>query len=157
VQRRGLINHEYLVLELVPEVQSSPSDKRYILAEKVGGKGKAGIHVQMAEPADYDEKNVVLLEIECGGVPMRLDNLQKLLLEADTPHYNLRDHNCWDYATTATKRLLNECITKVSSGGDEAKRARLQRELQDLEANLNAKNIVKTWKRVCGLVKSLSS
>jgi hypothetical protein len=145
VQRRGLINHEYLVLK----VQSSPSDNLYILAEKVGNKGKVGIHVQVAYPEDYDEKNVVLLEIDCGGVPMKLDSLEKLLLEADTPDYNLRDHNCWDYATSATKRLLNECIAKVS-GGDEAKRARLQQELQDLEANLNSKNIVNTWKKVIG-------
>ena len=141
---RGLINHEYLVLE----VQSSPTDKLYILAEKKGGKGKAGIYIQKAEPGDYDEKNVVLLGIDCGGVPMKLDSLQNLLLEADTPHYNLRDHNCWDYATSAVKRLLMECITKVS-GGDEAKR-QLQKELQDLEANLNSKGIVKTWEKVIG-------
>jgi hypothetical protein len=143
---RGLINHEYLVLEVQ---SSSPTEKLYILAEKIGGKGEAGIYIQKAEPADYDKKNVVLLDIDCGGVPMKLDSLQSLLLEADTPHYNLRDHNCWDYATSATKRLLMECIAKVS-GGDEAKRARLQQELQDLEANLNSKNIVNTWKKVVG-------
>ena len=141
---RGLINHEYLVLE----VQSSTTEKLYILAEKNGGKGEAGIYIQKAEPGDYDEKNVVLLGIDCGGVPMKLDSLQNLLLEADTPHYNLRDHNCWDYATSAAKRLLMECIVKVS-GGDEAKR-QLQKELQDLEANLNSKGIVKTWEKVIG-------
>ncbi len=143
---RGFINHEYLVLEL----QSNSSDKLYILAEKRGGKGGAGIYIKKAEPAEYDEKNVVLLGIDCGGVGMQLDSLQNLLLEADTPHYNLRDHNCWDYATSATKRVLLECIAKVISSGAEAKRARLEKALQDLEANLNSKNIVNTWKKVTG-------
>ena len=133
---RGFINHEYLVLEL----QSNPTDKLYILAEKTGGENGAGITVQRAEPADYDQQQVVLHVIDCGGVAMKLDSLQKLLLEADTPHYDLRNHNSWDYATIATKRVLEECIAKVS-GGDEAKKAQLEKALQDLEANLNALHI----------------
>ena len=144
MQMRGLINHDYLVLEVQ---SSSPVETLYILAQKNSGKGTAGIYIQKAEPEDYDEKNVVLLGIDCGGVPMKLDSLQTLLLEADTPHYNLQDNNCWDYATKATKRLLNECIFKVS-GGDEAKRARLQKALQYLEANLYSKNIINIWKRL---------
>jgi hypothetical protein len=144
---RGLINHDYLVLEVQP---SSPTEKLYILAHKIGGKSGAGIYIQMALPADYDKKYVVLLGIDCGGVPMKLDSLQSLLLEADTPHYNVRDHNCWDYATSATKRVLNECIAKVISGGDEAKVARLQQELQELEAKLTNKNFINTCKKVIG-------
>ena len=138
----GSINHEYLVLE----VQSNPTDKLYILAEKTCGENGAGITVQRAEPADCDQQQVVLHVIDCGGVAMTLDSLQKLLLEADTPHYDLRDHNCWDYATSATKRLLMECIAKVS-GEDEAKKAKLEKALQDLEANLNAQGIFNVWKK----------
>ena len=141
VQMRGFINHEYLVLEL----QEVPTDKLYILAEKTGGEDGAGITVQMAEPADFDLKQVVL-HFDCGWVAMNLDSLQKLLLEADTPHYDLQDHNCWDYATSATKRVLMECIAKVS-GEDEAKKAKLEKALQDLEANLNAQGIFNVWKK----------
>jgi hypothetical protein len=77
VQIQALIDHEYLVLE----VQSSPTDKLYILAQKCSGEGEAGIYVQNASQADCDEKNVALHVIDCGGVPMKLDSLQNLLLE----------------------------------------------------------------------------
>ena len=141
IQNRGIINHEYLVLKF----QSNPTDTLYILAEKAIGEQGAGIAVQKVEPTENDLNPVLLLEIDCGGVAMNLDSLQKILLEADTPHYDLRDHNCWDYATNATKRVLMECIAMVS-GGDEAKKAQLEKAHKDLEANLLLRGITNAWK-----------
>jgi len=137
---RGLINHEYLVLEL----QASPTEKLHIHADKRSGPDP-GIHVDKALPEDYDKKKVVLLEIHCGGVPMKLNSLVDRLSKADIEDYNLRNNNCWDYALRATKVVLNECILGARSGVEEV--ARLQEEIRNLEANLTKKGIVHTWKK----------
>lgn len=149
---RALINHDYLVVEVQPGETDAGS--LYILAHKLGkGTGsssnsKAGIHISLI-PADEVSDNlhtgVQVYTVRCGNLRIPFKKVTQVLKEAD-PHYSLRDNNCWDYATATTKRLLQECIH--AEGISAGEKARLQKELNDFESNLNSRQMMSTFKMV---------
>ena len=142
VSSRSLINHDYLVLEL----QGGGGEKYYIRAHKLqrgGDQEKAGIYINPLEKkAVKNELNngVKLYAIKC-GVHIPLMSIIKTL-KAANPDYNLRDNNCWDYATFTAKELALEC-SRVA-GITSVEKARLEKESSDLEANLTSRHIFHT-------------
>jgi hypothetical protein len=156
MKERGVINHDYLVLELQP---GDPSSKKfYILAEKLvaGGKlGKAGIYIsyKTADEAGFllNDKTK-LYDIKCGQkhfIP--LDSILAILKEVN-PDYSLRNANCWDYATKTTKWLAMKCAEVYGISAEE--KARFISEHDNLEVNLNNKkmqNVAKTVAAYMGL------
>lgn len=143
---RGIINHDYIVVELVPK----SGDNLHILAEK-RSEGPPGIHVRKAVPAEYKDECVVTLDVNCYDVPMDLNTIEECLLQADTPDYNVKTHNCWDYATIACKQLL-KCVSEFAV--DVGTKEQLLKQLTDLNDNLLRAQMFNAWKIVENLVKA---
>lgn len=154
MQKKRLINHDYLILK----IQSGPRHRHtwqppiYIVAQKVGNSEtkEAGIHITKFEqdPADIDTK-YALHSIDCRST--RFGSLLNLvgILKSCSPNYNVKDSNCWDYAFSTTKLLLKKCIQiSKECGGDEEERERLHEELNHLEANIIGKHASNQVKRV---------
>ncbi|KAG0556980.1 hypothetical protein KC19_11G092700 [Ceratodon purpureus] len=152
-EMRNLINHDYLVLEL--QRGGSSSEMLYILAQKLGrmsstsssnSTGGAGIHITSIPVNSLREilhDGVKVHSVDCGKKFIPLDKLNSILQKED-PNYSLRNNNCWDYALATTKWLVMECIR--AEGTDRDEKDRLQQELDNLEANLNAKQMFSTAK-----------
>ncbi|KAG0601170.1 hypothetical protein M758_11G089500 [Ceratodon purpureus] len=152
-EMRNLINHDYLVLEL--QRGGSSSEMLYILAQKLGrmsstsssnSTGGAGIHITSIPVNSLREilhDGVKVHSVDCGKKFIPLDKLNSILQKED-PNYSLRNNNCWDYALATTKWLVMECIR--AEGTDRDEKDRLQQELDNLEANLNAKQMFNTAK-----------
>jgi hypothetical protein len=158
MQKKRLINHDYLILK----IQSGPRHRHtwqppiYIFAEKVGEdeKNKAGIYITKFEkdPADIDTK-YALHSIDCCS--MCFGSLLNLvgILKICSPHYNIIHNNCWDYAFSTTKLLLEKCIQiSKECGGAKEERERLHAELNHLEANILRKHGRNQVKRVAHFV-----
>jgi hypothetical protein len=139
---KQLINHDYLVLEIRPG--DTRMDRFFIVAQKLSGKNP-GIHISrvvLEEKASVLHDGVLHYSILCDKkIPLK--TLVDILKEGD-PDYNLRDANCWDYATAATKRVVKECAHLP--GTSEEEKTRLEKEHDDLEANLTSKTIISTLK-----------
>jgi hypothetical protein len=139
---KHLINHDYLVLEIRPG--DTREDRFFISAQKQNGE-KPGIHiasVKLEEKASVLHEGVLHYSINCNKkIPLK--TLIEILKEGDA-HYNLRDANCWDYATAATKRVLKECAHLP--GTSEEEKIRLEKEHYDLEANLATSKLFSTFK-----------
>lgn len=152
-QMRGLINHDYLVLEL----QCSSAGPLYILAEKTGHGTEVGIHIDpLVDRADIDYRlhdGVKLHNIDCQRKRIKLTKIQDILKEA-LPHYNLKDNNCWDYAFAATQRLLKECMVCDGISGAEYKRLKAKHD--NLESDLNQKNVKNSVKMAMAYISGSS-
>lgn len=143
-QMRGLINHDYLVLEL----ESGGAAKLHIFAEKLTGRAQeVGIHIEaLVDKSEVDyrlHEGVRLYAMQC-RTKIRLPKIEEILKVATDPHYNLKDNNCWDYAFAATRRLLNECTACV--GPESPEYNRLKQMHDNLEGDLNRKSIKATLK-----------
>jgi hypothetical protein len=159
VQKKRLINHDFLVLKLQPEKQNEPAF--YIKAEKVAGgdddKGKpatAGIYISVHEGLnDQDmERRCCLHRIECGSIHVSLDKIIAVLKKKD-PNYDRRDENCWDYARKTTEWLLEACKKALATEKCDEYR-RLHWELEHLEINLVKKHAVNTVDRAVKYAKT---
>lgn len=151
-EMRGLINHDYLVLEL----ESGGAAKLHILAEKLTGRAhEVGIHIEaLVDKSEVDyrlHEGVRLYAMQC-RTKIRLPKIEEILKVATDPHYNLKDNNCWDYAFAATRRLLNECTACV--GPESPEYNRLKQMHDNLEGDLNRKSIKATLKTACEYIRS---
>lgn len=147
VLKWGVVNHDFLVLELQPG--NRKYDKFFILAEKLysGTNKRAGIFIkyQTAEEIQfYLTDKTVSHSIECGK-QILLEELLKILKSVD-PDYCLRDTNCWDYAIRVEKKLLRVLADDPKTSEEEKARIRLER--QNLEANLVTKGMKNLWEKV---------
>jgi len=145
LQKKRLINHDFLMLKLQPGAPDKPAI--YIMAEKVaaGEDGsKAGIHISIPEGGENMERKCCLRRIECRSQIGLLD--LTAILKKQSPDYDLINDNCWDYARNTTKFLLEECILRSSGACEDQKR--LQKELKNLDANLVNKHFVNTSERI---------
>lgn len=131
-----------MVLEIQPGDSKQPIF--YVVAQKLSGE-KPGIHIS---PVSLEKKEEVLHKgvlhylIDC-HTKIPLKSLLEILKEG-SPHYSLRNANCWDYATATTKRLLQECAHM--SGISTTEVIRLEKEYNDLEAHLTSRSIRSTFK-----------
>lgn len=159
MQKKRLINHDYLVLR----VQSGPRHTHarqppiYIVAEKLGSdpKNKAGIYITNFQGDPADITRCALHTIDCRSSRFgSLRNLEENLLHS--PDYNSVHNNCWDYAFKTTKLLLKACIQIANDGGGaQEERERLQKELKRLEANIIGKHGVNQVKRAANFVRTI--
>ncbi|XP_024397987.1 uncharacterized protein [Physcomitrium patens] len=151
-EMRGLINHDYLVLEL----ESGGAAKLHILAEKLTGRAQeVGIHIEaLVDKSEVDyrlHEGVRLYAMQC-RTKIGLSKIEEILKGATDAHYNLKDNNCWDYAFAATRRLLNECTACV--GPESPEYNRLKQMHDNLEGDLNRKSIKATLKTACEYIRS---
>ena len=147
MQKKRLINHDFLILK----IQSRPRHSHtwqppiYIVAEKVGRNeeddSEAGILITKFEtdPADIDTK-CALLSIDCHGTCFgSLLNLVGIL-KSCSPNYNVKHNNCWDYAVSTTKLLLNECIRISRERGRAEEERKMLHALNHLESKIVKKH-----------------
>lgn len=157
MQKKRLINHDFLILK----IQSRPRHWHawqppiYIVAEKVGRneEDEAGILITKLEtdPADIDTK-CALLSIDCHGTCFgSLLNLVGIL-KSCSPNYNVKHNNCWDYAVSTTKLLLNECIRISRERGRAEEERKMLHELKNLKSEIVKKHIGNQGKRVKNFV-----
>ena len=139
MQKKRLINHDFLILKIQSGPRHGQPVDLYIFAEKVGKDeiNKAGIYITKFEedPAVIDTK-YALHSIDCH--PTCFGSLLKLVetLKQCSPDYNVVHSNCWDYAYETTKLLLKKCIQiSKDRGGAEEDRQRLHEELKHFAAN----------------------
>ncbi|KAG0612882.1 hypothetical protein M758_6G059600 [Ceratodon purpureus] len=136
-QRRSLLNHDSLLLEIQHGNPNEPSTL-HIVAEKLGGtpteEETPGIHIYPCERLQ-DKAIDSLHDIDCGSARL---SFRKILavLEKKGSGYDLRDDNCWDYARKTTKWLLEACIEALESDGEFEEARRLQTEKAQLKLNL---------------------
>ena len=157
MQKKRLINHDFLLLKIQSGPRHGQPVDLYISAEKVGKDeiNEAGIYITKFEkdPADIDTK-YALHSIDCHRTCF--GSLLKLVetLKQCSPDYNVMHSNCSDYAFNTTKLLLEKCIQISKDGGAEEERQKLDEKLNKLEANLVRNHARNTRKRVENFVKT---
>ncbi|KAG0612881.1 hypothetical protein M758_6G059500 [Ceratodon purpureus] len=148
IQKRGLINHDFLVLEIQP---GNGGENFYILAEKLrrDEEGRVGIFVTYRSKGDapcWYNKDTKLYTVFCRMKQIALNKLEKVLLSAD-PNYCLQGNNCWEYAMRTVQNLLLELAEDCKTSEAEIK-TKLLEEYTNLEANLNDSNIKNHWEDI---------
>lgn len=126
--KRGLINHDYLLLVLRP---GGPNAKPVcIKAHKSRDSGFEGIYIDhILDVPSSDNEYVRLFTVDCGNARIRMGDIFNILTK-ESADYHLIHSNCWIYAFRTAKRLLQACIK--TPGISSAEKARLQTEHDNL-------------------------
>ena len=160
MQKKRLINHDFLILEIQsgPRHRHTPQSSIYILAEKVANnlECKAGIYITKfdEDPSVIDTK-YALHSIDCRSSRFgSLDELIKILRPCSLD-YSILHNNCWDYTLSTTKSLLMACIKIAKDGERTDKEERLQKELNHLEVHMMHNHVGNQVKRAANFVRHL--
>ena len=159
LQKKRLINHDYLVLL----IRSGEGEAFHIKAEKVAGVdedfNQHGIHITILPEGlnDKDLKRCCLHRIDC-NIYVALEDILATL-KKESPTYDVVHNNCWDYARRTTKSLLNDCLNLLGARHSQfmyspGEYSRLHGELESLENNLAKKHTANTFQRMWTFVKT---